>query len=180
MPKLFIALELSAGTTERLVGLQPPPSAGLRLPAAAQMHLTLHFLGEAELDRADAVLRPAPSPRFSLTLEGVGQFPSAGGSVTLWAGVRKNPELLVLHGAIGAALVREGFRPESRPYAPHITLARWEPGVPPAVIAEWIASHAAFSLTDVPVTEVALYSSTFVGDAPVYRRERVVELAGTP
>lgn len=100
------------------------------------------------------------------------QFPPVGKAAILWAGVRDNPELMKLHAAVAVALAIVGYRPEARRYSPHITLARCKPVVPAGVVTELLARHAAFSLPGVPVAAFGLYSSTLVGDAPVYRRER--------
>lgn len=172
MPRLFVAVSLPAATTAELALRQPPPMAGVRLVEPGQMHLTLHFIGEADIERMGAALQAVAAPAFLLTIEGVGKFSSAGKTVTLWARVRDNAELLGLHAAIAVALAGEGFRPEIRRYTPHITLARCAPRVPAAMVAEFLARHVAFSLPGVPVAEFGLYSSTFVGDTSVYRCER--------
>ena len=124
MPKLFVAVDLPADVTAKLALLQPPRTAGVRLVRPGQMHLTLHYLGAASVARTAAALRTVAVPAFALAFEGVGRFPAAGGAVTLWAGVVPSAELLGLHSAVAAALATEGFRPESRPYTPHVSLAR--------------------------------------------------------
>ena len=172
MPRLFVAVDLPAAATAELARTRPPPMAGIRLVEPGQMHLTLHYIGEASIERMAAALQAVAVPAFSLTLEGVGQFPPAGKAATLWAGVRDNAELLELHAAVAAALAVEGYRPDTRRYSPHITLARCKPVVPAAVVAEFLARHAALSLPGLPVAAFGLYSSTSVGDATVYRRER--------
>jgi 2'-5' RNA ligase len=172
MPRLFVAVDLPATTAAELARLQPPRAPGVRLAEPGQMHLTLHYLGEAEVEPTAAALRAVAVPAFRLGFEGVGQFPSAGGAVTLYAGVRASPELLGLHAAVAAALGGEGFCPEARPYTPHVTLARCEPGAAVGLVEEFLARHARFALFGVPVAGFGLYASTFVGEAPVYRRER--------
>ena len=172
MPRLFVALDLPIAATAKLAHAQPPPMAGIRLVEPGQMHLTLHYIGEANIERMATALHAVAVPAFLLTLEGVGQFPSAGRAVTLWAGVRDNAELLELHAAVAAALAVVGYRPEARRYSPHITLARCKSVVPAGVVTEFLARNAALSLPGLPVTGFGLYSSTVVGGAPVYRRER--------
>lgn len=176
MPRLFVAVDLPAAVAAKLARNQPPPMAGIRRVEPSQMHLTLHYIGEANIEPMAAALREVAVPAFSLALEGVGQFHSAGKAVTLWAGVRYSAELLELHAAIAAALAVAGYRPEARRYSPHITLARCKPLVPAGVVAEFLVRHAAFALPGVPVAAFGLYSSTLVGDAPVYRRERAFPL----
>jgi 2'-5' RNA ligase len=172
MPRLFVAIDLPAAVTAKLARNQPLPMDGIRLVKPSQMHLTLHYIGEADIKRIALALETVAVPAFSLTLEGVGRFPPAGNAHTLWAGVRDSAELLGLHAAAAAALATTGYRPETRRYRPHITLARCKPLVPASVTAEFLTRPAAFSLYEVPVVAFGLYSSKLVGDAPVYRRER--------
>ncbi len=172
MPRLFVAVGVSLAAAAELAVIQPPRVAGVRLAEPGQMHLTLHFLGPADVERTAEALRAVEATAFPLEIEGVGRFPSAGGAVTLWAGVRASAALLRLHAAIAAALTAEGFQPEARPYSPHITLTRCEPRVPAALVAEFLDRHRAFALPGFPVTEFGLYSSASAAGAPVYRRER--------
>jgi 2'-5' RNA ligase len=179
MSRLFIAIDIPEDATAELVRIQPVSTVGVRLTEPGQMHLTLHYIGEADAVRTAEALRTVAVLRFSLTFEGVGQFPSAGGAVTLWAGVRESPELLRLHAATALALAGVGFQPEARRYTPHVTLARCEPGVADGAVAEFLARRAAFSLPGVPVEGFGQYSSAFAGDVPVYRRERSYPLLPT-
>src|SRR5262245_12658988 len=108
MPKLFVAVDLPAAVTAELALLQPPRTAGVRLVKPDQMHLTLHYIGKAGARRMAAALQAVAVPALPLAFEGVGHFPSAGGAVTLWAGVQESAELLGLHAAVAAALAGEG------------------------------------------------------------------------
>ena len=47
MARLFVALDLPHAVTTKLVAHQPRPCSGIRLIPPSQMHLTLHFIGEA-------------------------------------------------------------------------------------------------------------------------------------
>ena len=172
MPKLFVAIDLPADATAHLVRLQPPATPGMRLAEPHQMHLTLHFLGETDVERISVALATVNAPAFKQSFAGVGQFPSAGGSTTLWAGVEVSFGLLKLRAAVAAALVGEGFRPEPRPYTPHVTLARCDRGFPSRIIEEFMRTHAEFSLSELPIPAFGLFSSSLVADVPVYRRER--------
>ena len=179
MSRFFVALGLPAAAIAELVALQPSPTSGLRLAGYGQMHLTLHYIGDADAERTATALGRVAVSAFPLALRGVGQFLSTEGAVTLWAGVHGSAELLGLHAAIAGELAGEGFRPESRPYTPHVTLARCEPGVPEGVVAEFLARHEGFSMSGVSVAGFGLYSSTFAAGAPVYRRERSFRLLAT-
>ncbi|MBK8834746.1 MAG: RNA 2',3'-cyclic phosphodiesterase [Anaerolineae bacterium] len=69
------------------------PPARLRWVGDEQHHLTLHFLGEISPTQVEAVTRalaaiPPPVAPLSLTLGGLGAFPSFSRPATLWAGAR--------------------------------------------------------------------------------------------
>lgn len=112
-------------------------------------HITLVFLGEQPPARLRAVegavsAAAAGVPPFSLEIGGLGRF-SCGrglgsGEFILWTGVQKgSDELQALYRALSAQLCPLGFPPDSRGYAPHLTLARravlkggWEETLPAA------------------------------------------------
>ncbi|WP_100402070.1 RNA 2',3'-cyclic phosphodiesterase [Bacillus sp. FJAT-42315] len=93
------------------------------------LHLTLAFLGEAEEEKLEKarenmaeVLRTF-SP-FSLTIDSFGTFGKQEQPRIFWAGVKQEPKLHQLQQAVSSACREAGFQLESRPFRPHITLAR--------------------------------------------------------
>jgi 2'-5' RNA ligase len=66
MPKLFVAVDLPPDVTAELALLQPPRTAGVRLARPGQMHLTLHYLGKAGVERTAAALAAVEAPAFPL------------------------------------------------------------------------------------------------------------------
>lgn len=91
------------------------------------LHLTLKFLGEVPSSRADAVraalVRAAGAfAPFTITAGRCGAF-SSRGEKTVWLGF-EGAELLRLAAESDGQLAREGFAPETRPFVPHVTLAR--------------------------------------------------------
>jgi 2'-5' RNA ligase len=185
MPRLFVAADLPDDARDHLLAVRPVALPGTRLVEGLELHLTLHFLGEVEDDHLAAVrgaLATVRCPPFAVDLEGVGQFPPEGEARVLWAGVRPNPELADLHGAVAAALAAAiGFRPEDRPYHPHVTLARLDTIPPTGAVGGYLAEQAAFRLETVPISQFSLYSSTRTGQGPRYESEATFHLstAGT-
>src|SRR5688572_22480819 len=97
MMKLFVAIQVPMAAAAELAQLRPPVTPGIRLVDPEQMHVTLHFVGAANLDVVAAALEPLAVDAFTLDFEGVRQFLTEGGSTTLWAGVRPSTALLGLH-----------------------------------------------------------------------------------
>jgi 2'-5' RNA ligase len=97
-------------------------SDGLRWTAPESWHITLQFLGNtpeyACIVARVGELQSSPVP---VQLEGLGFFERAG---VFFAGVKLTAELGTLQQRVTAATGHCGFIPETRPYHPHITLAR--------------------------------------------------------
>lgn len=168
MSRLFVAASLPDELIAALHAVQPAHSVDVRLSLPEQMHLTVHFLGEAPVrpvTEALSALSVAPVP---LVVEGVGQFRAHDGTVTLWAGFRASPELLALHAAVAEALAPTGFRPEARPYVPHITLARCKPTVAPEVVERFLRCGEGLAYVGARITAIALFSSEVARGVPIY------------
>lgn len=91
----------------------------------ADLHMTLHFLGQVAEDRLDLLhdlgAATAGQP-FLLVLDRIGHFPRPR---VLWAGPSAAPpELGALHGDLAQGLRTRGFEVETRRFHPHVTLAR--------------------------------------------------------
>ena len=104
-------------------------------------------------------------------------FPSERHAKVLWAGVEANAGLTELHRAIGVVLTDAiGFRPEERPYSPHITLARVDDPAPPQVIDRYLDENKGFAVPSVRIDRFILYSSRFVDNVPKYEEEAAFPL----
>ena len=150
--RLFVALELPEGERHRLAQLLSRRewsglADGLKPVRAENLHVTLKFLGHVADERvpeiAAARVPTAMTEPIQLRVEGVTFFPPRGPVsvfVALLGGeVRR---LLMLHGAIEAALEPLGFQREQRPFKPHVTLARGDrKGGNPRVQRELVRSH---------------------------------------
>ncbi len=123
--RLFIAIPFAEETKEKLLGIQTrlrQAARGGSFTHPEHLHLTLVFLGEvpeARVPAIQAAMASVPAETFPLRLEGVGRFGD-----TWWVGIRANPALIDLQHELTQTLRAEGFVLESRPYKPHLTLAR--------------------------------------------------------
>lgn len=139
--RLFIALPLPVDVRARLAALQGGLAGASWIDGDA-MHITLRFLGDvSEPDARDvgSALAEIYDPTFDLNISGIGYFERRGLVHTVWARVEKSDALLHLHSKIESAVVRCGFDPEQRKFAPHVTLARMK-GTPAERIGPWLES----------------------------------------
>ena len=123
------------------------------------LHLTLHFVGAVHPDRLDALTGLGDSigdNAFGLVLDEIGYWSRPQ---VICCGPSSPPtELGELHRRLGEGLRELGFTTETRPYRPHVTLARKvrrRPAYGPLVPLSWW------------VREWALVASG-PGPAPVY------------
>ncbi len=131
--RLFVALELPAVVrtelaewrSERVAGV-----SGLRLTAAAALHLTLCFLGPQPVGEIDAIAGACASVaahRSPPVLE-LGEpvwLPRRRPRVLAVALGDGPGELAALQSALAATLAQGSwYEPERRPFRPHVTVAR--------------------------------------------------------
>ena len=124
--RLFFALWPDDATRQLLAKVARKYVRGRgRLVAAANIHLTLIFLGPVDRDCAACIERVADGIRaapISLVLECLGHWPKPR---IAWSGSACTPVALAsLVAALGNGLADCGFASESRPYQAHVTLAR--------------------------------------------------------
>ncbi|MEH7461666.1 RNA 2',3'-cyclic phosphodiesterase [Bacillus thuringiensis] len=91
-------------------------------------HITLSFLGSAEerqLEKLKLDLQQlAKMSRFSLTLQGCHTFGVKEQPRVFWVGVKEERALFDLQKQVYTICEKNGFQLETRPYHPHITVAR--------------------------------------------------------
>lgn len=173
--RAFIAIPLPADAKDALtaagdaLAAQLPPRS-VRWVKPAQMHLTLHFLGDtavAKLPALAAALDQAAggTPPLALALHDLGCFPNRRRPRVIWVGLRGEVAgLTALHGRIGDALAPLGWPPEERPFQPHLTLGR----VNDSRQLQGRAWDASIQPVAVPVTAVHLIESQLRPGGPVY------------
>lgn len=164
LARCFIALDLDSPAIDALVALQPDDLSVRRTPAD-QLHLTLHFLGEQDVDAVMERLGKVVADPPVLRIDTLGSFVGADGAVILWAGVEPSIALLTLRDACARALRPLGFEVEARPYRPHVTLGRARAGFD---AASFVAQRSP-GLTVRP-DRFHLYRSKLTSSGPVYTR----------
>ena len=133
--RLFFAVELPREVREAAAAhaarlRREFPGARASWPRPESLHLTLKFLGEVEAIRLNALRHAAVEAAaalapFTLSLGGAGTFPPRGTARVLWLGVRDDDgQLSRLQFRLDKECVYVGFERESKPFRPHLTLAR--------------------------------------------------------
>ena len=91
------------------------------------LHVTLKFIGhvdDAAVGKIRAALASIKSEPFEVRFAGAGFFPNPNAARVFWAGVDGGDSLPSLASSIDAAMEKLVFPRETKPYHPHLTLAR--------------------------------------------------------
>lgn len=143
-------------------------------------HITIQFLGDVSPDRVPAIAKKLQKTAcqfqpFMLETGNVGVFGTETSPRVLWAGlIDHNGMLSKLQEKVTEDMEEFGFVKESRPYRPHITIARKYAGNEPfqlhqlpALLPQTASSEQAERKDFWTVREFALFS-THLHDSPMY------------
>jgi len=130
----FIAIELpdelKVGLTQLQNRLKSGNQSSVKWVDPYSIHLTLKFLGSIAVDRISEIIGVMEEaaqgiPPFHLEVKDLGVFPNLRRVQVAWVGIRGEVDKLSqLQQNLESNLARLGFAPESRPFTPHLTLAR--------------------------------------------------------
>ena len=135
--RAFVAADLRQEVTDELArvvsALGEAGIRGLRPVRPEGVHLTLKFLGNVVRSdipaAASAISSVVRQHRpFTLDIGGFGAYPGEHSPRVLWAGVSGSEALLSLRADIEESLTSLGVAADSRPWSPHLTLARIRDG----------------------------------------------------
>jgi 2'-5' RNA ligase len=130
--RLFVALDLPEEVREGIVawGREALADPALRPVAPESLHVTLAFLGyrpEKEIERIAEAVRECAGPAPWVELLDPVQRPPRG-RARIYALPALSPGTEALQAGVEQRLGQEGFyKPEKRPFWPHVTVARVRP-----------------------------------------------------
>ena len=147
-----------------------------------KIHLTLKFFGNIEASRIDPIVRSIEEPirktfPFSLKVRGVGAFPHLKSPRVIWIGLVDEKEILMsFQKELEAQLEKIGFRPEDRPFHPHLTLGRMKSSRGKEGLLGKMEKHKEEEFGDLQVDRVVLFKSDLKPSGPIYTALRELGL----
>ncbi len=173
--RAFIALDIPQALREDVAALarQLKTSVRGRFVPRENYHVTIAFLGDViERELADAMLAlDEAASRFApveLAPDELGKFGRAN-DATLWLGFTQDPKLMELAAFVREGLDDAGVNYDSKPFVPHLTIARraaLDSGTLPALPFP-APAHA---------DELTLFKSTLTGNGAIYEPVYTVRL----
>jgi 2'-5' RNA ligase len=134
MPRLFVAIWPPPSVLDALEALPRLPLAGARWTTRQQWHITLRFLGQADVEMVTRAFDAVSAVAAEVTL---GPRPRALGRSVLVLPVAGLDQIAA---AVELATANVGRPPERRPFRGHLTLARATNGALPKPSFEMSAS----------------------------------------
>jgi|YelNatPaOPRAMG01_1025707.scaffolds.fasta_scaffold67670_1 2'-5' RNA ligase len=152
--------------------------ADVKWVAPQNIHLTLKFFGAIspeKLAQVSQIILPivAHCPPFSITISGLGCFPSRHRPRVIWLGINNgNREIVLLQKEIEGKLLAAGFPAEERPFTPHLTMGRVRSGRNLSELQPLIVANQNLELGTFAVREIVLFKSDLKPTGAVYTRLR--------
>ncbi len=130
--RVFVALDIPEEVRAALGALVAQLKGvcrGARWARVEGLHVTLKFIGQASEDQVkrmqaalEGIRATAPA---QMTFAGAGFFPNARSPRVFWTGIEGSPVLAWLATEVERRLEPLGVERETRPFRPHLTLARF-------------------------------------------------------
>ena len=187
--RAFIAVELPDEVKAGLAQLQAQLKAGQQ-PAVKwvdpyAVHLTLKFLGNIAVDKTSEITRAIEEAvqgisSFHLEVKELGAFPNFKRVRVAWVGVSGEvAKLSQIQQRIEVNLAPLGFARESRPFTPHLTLARLRERASPneqQSFGQLIASTRFEMVYGFNVDSISLMRSELHREGAIYSRISAINL----
>ena len=165
--RTFIAIELPGDVRARVAQhiaclRRELPDVRASWNREDNLHLTLRFLGNVPVNDITKVSDAVASATkllssFELTISDCGTFSPHGRPGVLWIGTQASG-LQTLHAAIENELAQVGFTRESRPFHPHLTIARLRHSQGARPLAD-LHKSSGFAPIAIAVSEVVVFKS---------------------
>ena len=173
--RLFTGLDLPGDVVANLAELlrRLKPAARIQWSPPANLHVTTKFIGEWPEDRLGelkAALAALPGrDAIRVRIRQVGFFPNPHSPRVFWCGIEA-PGLPELAADTDSATAALGIPRETRPFSPHLTLARIKERVDLQPLREAIAALASREFGSFQAASFYLYQSTRRPTGSVYTK----------
>jgi 2'-5' RNA ligase len=172
--RLFVGLDLPGEVVRNLEALleRLRPAAKINWSPPANLHITTKFIGqwpEERLGEMKAALAEVGGPPIPMRIHHVGFFPNPHSPRVFWCGIEA-PGLQALAEATDRATAALGIAAETRPFSPHLTLARIKDRLNLQPLREAIAALPSLEFGSFEARSYFLYQSTLRPSGSVYTK----------
>jgi 2'-5' RNA ligase len=178
--RAFVAIPLPLEVTDYLNEIISDlkltiPEKTVKWVQPENIHLTLKFLGNISKSTLHFLLEKLKSgDQFSpinLTIEKIGAFPSVYKPQVIWVGTSSHDALSDLAQFVEKATSMIKNENDSKPFAPHLTIARLRPGVKKElfdVIKQELYKRKEIKPLFFSINHFCMYQSVLTSEGPIY------------
>jgi 2'-5' RNA ligase len=152
--------------------------ADLKLVKPENIHMTVRFLGDIQPTMVDVIheeMKQISFTPFIVELGGLGTFPKPNYPRVVWAGIRKGAkELTSVFEQLEPRLRGLGFKPDTKGFSPHLTIARVRTGRNKSDLAELVRELEDYEFGTVKAECLRLKKSDLTPRGPIYSNLREV------
>ncbi|MFQ5999546.1 MAG: RNA 2',3'-cyclic phosphodiesterase [Candidatus Bathyarchaeia archaeon] len=178
----FIAFDVNSELVLRRLsevqGTLVNTGADLKLVKPQNIHVTMRFLGNITPHMVDLIheeMKKISFTPFDIELRGLGAFPSLRYARVVWAGIRKGAdELKNIFNQLEPRLRRLGFKPDSKGFSPHLTIARVKTGRHKAELIRCVEGMEDYEFGIIKADYLKLKKSVLTPKGPIYTTLREV------
>lgn len=175
--RTFTAIEIIPGIAGVLNDFQKQIKLAhdkAKLTRQENIHLTMVFLGTMFQEQVPVVSEAIETiskefQPFDTMIAGTGFFGSRRSPRIVWAGIKKNADIITsIYNRLADELRKRGFTIEDRPYSPHITLARIQSGYDPEKLLAVLERNRDIDFGPQKIERIVLMNSELRPAGPVY------------
>jgi len=146
--------------------------ADLKPVKPQNIHLTVRFLGDISPPMVDAIyeeMKQLSFTPFETELRGLGAFPKLSYPRVVWAGIRKGADKLTdVFEQLEPRLRGLGFKPDTKGFSPHLTIARVRTGRNKAQLIKLVRELEDYEFGAVKAECFRLKKSDLTPKGPIY------------
>ena len=182
MIRSFIAFDINNESVLRrfseVQGTLLNTGADLKLVKPQNIHITMRFLGNISPSMVNSIheeMKTLSFTSFDVEIKGLGAFPKLRYARVVWAGIRKGAdELANIFNQLEPRLRGLGFRPDSKGFSPHLTIARVKTGRNKAELVRCVQDLTDYEFGVVRADCLRLKKSVLTPRGPIYSTLREV------
>jgi 2'-5' RNA ligase len=163
---------------EEVQGTLANTGADLKLVKPQNIHITVRFLGNTTLPMVDTiyeVMKQISFAPFEITLRGLGAFPRLSRPRVIWTGIKKGADELVnVFEQLEPRLRGLGFKPDTKGFSPHLTIARLRSGRNKLQLGEVVRKLGDYDFGAVKAECLRLKKSVLTPRSPIYTTLREI------
>ena len=159
-------------------GMLANTGADLKRVKPQNIHLTVRFLGNISPPMVDTIheeMKQISFAPFDVELRGLGAFPKLTYPRVVWAGIKKGArELVNIFEQLEPRLRGLGFKPDTKGFSPHLTIARVRTGRNKAQLVKLVRELEDYDFGTIKAECLRLKKSVLTPRGPIYTTLREV------